>query len=120
MNHMRTLMIGLIVFLLPVACHRPDMSLCEEWQYLKYPVVKKGYIGIDSSPQGDICYQRKWRSYVGLSKDCIKTLLGEPYRESNSIFMYYFSSNPRNDGAVGVLRLYFRGGRMKRITCGLV
>ena len=96
-------------------------GLCSEWIYLKYPIVKKGYIGSDSSPQGELCYQRKWMSYVGLSKQCITDLLGEPARIEKNKFIYYFSTNPQsdNDGAIGVLYMYFRNGKMKKIHCSI-
>ena len=95
-------------------------QLCSEWEYLKYPVIAKGYIGTDATPQGEICYQRKWMSYTGLSKKCIIELLGEPARIEKNEFVYYFSSNPKSgQGAIGVLHVYFHNGKMKRIRCSL-
>ena len=112
----------MLIIVLFFSCRGTKVSdnLCSEWIYLKYPVVSKGYIGVDSSPQGDICYQRKWMSYVGLSKKCIIELLGEPAHIKKNEFIYYFSSNPKNgQGAVGVLHMYFRNGKMKKIQCSL-
>jgi hypothetical protein len=118
---MKQIKLLLILFLL-VSCKSTKINdgLCPLWDYLKYPVVRKGYIGEDSSPQGDICYQRKWKSYIGLSKQCIIELLGEPAKIEKNQLIYYFSCCPQNgDGAVGVLYIYFRYGKVRKIRCSL-
>lgn len=116
-------LIFILIILLFSACRGTRFSdgLCGEWVYLKYPVIKEGYIGYDSSAQGEICFQRKWKSYIGLSKECIIELLGKPARVKKNEFIYYFGSNVtiNSDDAIGVLHLYFRGGKMKKIHCSL-
>ena len=117
---MKPLILILLVFVL-ISCGSTKSSdlMCSEWIYLKYPVVKKGYIGVDSSPQGDICYQRKWMSYVWLSKNCIIELLGEPAEIKGNVFTYYFGIAER-EMTVGTVNFYFQNGKMKKIDCNLV
>jgi hypothetical protein len=113
----------LLISSLFVSCRGTKISdnLCSAWDYLKYPVVSKGYIGEDLSPQGEICYQRKWKSYIGLSRQCIVELLGEPIIIEKNEFKYYFSSwHPQNgDGAEAILHIYFRYGKVRKIRCSL-
>ncbi len=112
-----------LILLLLSSCRGTKISdqICPMWEYLKYPVVLKGYIGVDSEPQGEICFQRKWKSYIGLSPKCIIELLGEPARIEKKEFLYYFSCCPQNgEGAVGALHIYFRYGKVRKIRCSLV
>lgn len=95
---------------------QPD---CSDLADLKYTVLRKGYIGQNAEAQGEICFQQKWKVYLGLSKECIIELLGEPMEIRYNYFLYYFG-DAEQEMVIGAIKLYFAGNKMNKIKCVIV
>jgi hypothetical protein len=64
-------------------------------------------------------HPRKWTSYMGLSKECITHLLGEPMDSTQNEYMYFFG-DAESGMVIGKLYLYFRYGKVRSFSCKLV
>lgn len=91
---------------------------CDNLSSLKSPDTIYGYISKDHVLGEEICYERKWKSYIGLSKECITELLGNPASFEKNKFIYY-SGIPEESQILMVLQFYFKRGKLKRIKCTL-